>query len=258
MKLVHLVSIQNAVPLEELTGEQIKELQIALDQLGYPVGEIDGLIGQRTLTAWAEFKTDVFQGNPDLIGPGSIGTLQQKLDEIGDGKIHDFSTTAGTIEAIKWECNAQGIGLKTQIAYVLATVEWETAQTFKPVREAFWWDDKHGFEQAEKMRSENSTIKRYFPYYGRGYVQLTWQSNYEKYGRILGIDLVNNPDLAMENNVALFILVHGFKTGSFTGRQISDYINESQTDFVNARRCINGMDHAHDIARIADRYLSNL
>ncbi len=247
MKLVHLISIKNPTPLEALTKEQIEELQTALSQLGYPIRVIDGLMGTNTSSAWAEFKTDVFQGNPDLIGEGSIGALQEKLARIGEGKIHDFSTKAGTIDAIKWECNAQEIGLKTQIAYVLATVEWETAQTFKPVREAFWL--------SEEWRKNNL---RYYPYYGRGYVQLTWKSNYQKYGRILGIELVNNPDLALEPNVALFILVHGFKTGSFTGRKISDYINEFTTDFVNARRCINGTDKAHTIAQIADKYLGNL
>ena len=48
--------------------------------------------------------------------------------------------------------------------------------------------------------------------------------------------------------VALFALVHGFKTGTFTGRKITDYINRSETDFVNARRCINGTDKATEIA----------
>jgi hypothetical protein len=205
------------------------------------------LIGPRTRNAWAEFKEDVFQGNPDLIGIGSVGTLQEKLDQIGEGIVHDFSTKEGTIKAIKWECKAQEIGLNTQIAYVLATTQWETAQTFKPVREAFW--------KSEDWRRQNL---RYYPYYGRGFVQLTWKSNYQKYSQILGIDLVNNPDLAMDPNVALFILVHGFKTGTFTGRKITDYINESKTDFVNGRRCINGLDKAHTIADIAQQFLSRL
>jgi predicted chitinase len=247
MKLTHLITITNAQPINQLTEEQIKELQTALSHLGYPLGDIDGLIGPKTRNAWAEFKTDIFQGNPDLIGPNSIKMLQQKLDDIGDGKIHDFSTKEGTIAAIKWECKAQEIGLNTQIAYVLATTKWETAQTFKPVKEAFWL--------SEDWRRQNF---RYFPYYGRGYVQLTWKNNYEKYSKILGIDLVNNPDLAMKENVALFILVHGFKTGTFTGRKITDYIDSNKTDFVNARRCINGKDHAHDIAEFAKQYLNTL
>jgi peptidoglycan hydrolase-like protein with peptidoglycan-binding domain len=166
MKLAELLSISTPTPISELTEEQIKELQKALSSLGYPVGEIDGLIGPKTRNAWAEFKTDVFFGNPGLIGKESIETLQAQLDDIGAGKIHDFSTKNGTIEAIKWECRAQGIGLNTQTAYVLATTQWETNQTFKPVREAYWL--------SENWRK---THLRYHPFYGRGFVQLTWKNN---------------------------------------------------------------------------------
>lgn len=247
MKLIQLITITEPTPISQLTQEQIRELQNALSQLGYPLGDIDGLIGPKTRNAWGEFKTDVFEGNPTLIGPESIGALQKKLDDIEEGRVHDFSTKQGTIDAIKWECKAQDIGLNTQIAYVLATVQWETAQTFKPVREAFWL--------SEDWRKNNL---RYYPYYGRGYVQLTWKNNYQKYSQILGVDLVNNPDLAMDPNIALFVLVHGFKTGTFTGRKITDYITKSQTDFINARRCINDSDHAHDIARLAEKFLTSL
>lgn len=247
LKLKLLRNIKAPKPLASLNKDYLKELQTALHRLGFPIGKIDGLIGPKTRTAWSEFKTDIYQGNPELIGPGSIEVLQQKLDKIGNGKIHDFSTVEKTIEAIKWECDAQGIGLKTQIAYVLATTEWETAKTFKPVREAFWL--------SEDWREENLI---YYPFYGRGYVQLTWESNYKKYAEILNVDLVKNPDSAMEENIALFILVHGFKTGAFTGRKITDYIDNFHTDFIEARRCINGTDRASEIADLANKYLRTL
>jgi predicted chitinase len=89
-------------------------------------------------------------------------------------------------------------------------------------------------------------------------VQLTWQDNYKKYGDILTLDLVNNLDMALPHNVALFVLVHGFQTGTFTGRKLTDYITASQTDFVNARRCINGTDHAQDIANVAQGLMTTL
>ncbi len=247
---VSLFEINEARPLDNLSADQIKELQSALNRLGYQSGPVDGLVGTMTMTAWSEFKDDIFQSDSDLVGPGSLGILKEKLDAIGEGKIHDFSTKAGTIEAIKYECTSVGIGLKTQIAYVLATVEHETARTFQPVREAFWL--------TEEQRRTNPIIRRYYPYYGRGYVQLTWKANYQKYSTILGVDLVNNADLAMDPNVALFVLVHGFKTGTFTGRKITDYINESKTDFVRARRCINGHDKQFEIAALAERYLASL
>lgn len=247
MKLTQLASISQPTPLDALTDQQLAELQTALHRLGYPVGDIDGMIGPKTRNAWAEFKTDVFEGKPTLIGPDSVEALHRVLDRVGDSGADDFSTKEGTIAAIRRECAAQHLALNTQVAYVLATVQWETAQTFKPVREAFW--------ETEEWRRAHF---RYYPYYGRGFVQITWKNNYEKYSRLLGIDLVNNPDLAMDPHVALFILVHGFKTGTFTGRKIGDYINRSQTDFLNARRCINGRDHADDIARLAEKFRRTL
>ena len=156
-KLKLLSKIKKAVLLSELDSRHLEELQTALHRLGYAVGKIDGLIGRRTNTAWAEFKTDIVEGNPATIGPISVAALQEKLNKIGKGKIHEFSTVEGTIKAIRYECEAQGIGLPAQVAYVLATVEWETAKTFKPVREAYW------LKNAEEWRKKNLS---YYPFYG--------------------------------------------------------------------------------------------
>lgn len=90
---------------------------------------------------------------------------------------------------------------------VLATIPIETAHTFKPVREAFWLDAQYGYEWAEEYRRTNLPSSRYWPYYGRGYVQLTWQSNYEYYGwRIGNTQLVAMPDAALESGTAARLL----------------------------------------------------
>jgi predicted chitinase len=135
---------------------------------------------------------------------------------------------------------------------VLATAEWETNRTFEPVREAYWIHDTDSYLKT------HSPSSNYYPYYGRGFVQLTWRKNYEKYGKLLGLDLTRKPDLALDPEVALFVLVHGFKTGGFTGRKLSDFINEQTTDFLNARRCINGIDRQREIADLAKEHLARL
>lgn len=162
------------------------------------------------------------------------------------GAMTDFTTRAGTVSAIEAECIRQGLTLPAQIAYVLATVEHETNNTFKPVREAYWMPEWY------RKRF------RYYPYYGRGYVQLTWEYNYRFYGDLLGIDLLGNPDLAMNPEIACFVLVHGFRTGSFTGKKITDYINATKVDMVGARRCINGKDKAQKIAGVGMRRLRTM
>jgi hypothetical protein len=137
--------------------------------------------------------------------------------------------------------------LRNQLAYVLATSYWETARTMKPVREAFWL--------SESWRRKNL---RYYPWYGRGFVQLTWERNYIKAGNELGLDLTTDPDKVMEPVVSAKILVHGSAKGWFTGKKLSDYITLSKSDFVGARRIINGTDKARQIAKIARQYDADL
>jgi hypothetical protein len=243
----NLLAIADPLPLDTLNDEQLTELQRALSALGYPIVRIDGMFGPNTRSSWAEFKTDVSPGNPGFVGPDSIKFLAGKTAAIASNLITPVTGTDSTKAAIGRQCQLVGLALKTQISYVLATVQWETAQTWKPVREAYWY--------SEDWRKSHL---RYYPYYGRGYVQLTWQSNYEKYRDILMLDLVNNPDIALRPDAALFVLVHGFRTGGFTGRELTDYVNASHTDFVGARRCINGTDHAEDIAKIAQGFMGSV
>lgn len=132
-------------------------------------------------------------------------------------------------------------------AYILATSWWETAQTMQPVREAYWKD--------EAWRKRNF---RYYPYYGRGYVQLTWDYNYKKASDYFGVDFVKSPDLVMDPKYALPILVVGMNKGWFTGKDLDDYIDdvdESDTEelkeYKNARRIVNGTDKAETIAKLA-------
>jgi len=172
------------------------------------------------------------------------------LDAIKCGR-YDFSTRAGTIRAIIEESRKQGFSLNSQIAYILATVKRETGDTFQPVREGDWV----GHTSTDEYRKKHY---RYYPYYGRGYVQITWDYNYKAYSEKLGVDLVSEPDRALEPNNSLFILIDGFKNGVFTGKKLTDYVSENRADFLNARRCINGLDHAEQIKGFAEDFLSKL
>ncbi len=149
-------------------------------------------------------------------------------------------TKRESAERIRAECISQGLVLEDQIAYVIATADWETNHTLLPVTEAYWMDQEY--------RDGLS----YAPWYGRGLVQLTWEDNYERYEELLGVPMVADPDLALQYDTALFILVHGFIWGTFTGACITDYINDQGTDYYNARRCINGTDAANEIAATAE------
>lgn len=131
-----------------------------------------------------------------------------------------------------------------ETAYVLATAYHETAHTMKPIKEL-------GGEKYLKS-------KKYYPYFGRGYVQLTWKENYIKAGKKLGADFIHNPGLLLEARYAAPILVVGMIEGWFTGKKLSDYISGTKSDFVGARRIINGTDKASLISDYAKVYLKYL
>ena len=86
-------------------------------------------------------------------------------------------------------------------------------------------------------------------------MQITGRANYEHVGQLLGEDLVGNPDLALDPVIAYRIAAGGMKNGWFTGRRLSQYfVAGMPPDYVNARRMINGLDHAQDIASLAQQF----
>ena len=59
-----------------------------------------------------------------------------------------------------------------------------------------------------ELKAENYRhTLHYYPYYGWGYVQLTYRDNYQKYSDLLGLNLVNNPNLVMSPDLYIFILI---------------------------------------------------
>jgi putative chitinase len=141
-------------------------------------------------------------------------------------------------------------------AYALATACHETNSTMQPVREAYWL--------SENWRRNN--LRRYYPYFGRGYVQLTWKANYERADRELelGGRLNDNLDLALDPNIAARIMVRGMQEGWFCAdrsgqrhtlvRHLPANGIASSSQFTSARRIINGTDKAGKIAGEAAKF----
>ncbi|WEJ33845.1 glycoside hydrolase family 19 protein [Devosia sp. SD17-2] len=143
-----------------------------------------------------------------------------------------------------------------KLAYLLATTFHETARTMQPIHErgAKSYFDK--YEPGTKIGKTlgNTNIGDGYRFRGRGFVQITGRFNYRNAGLKMDVDLLSNPDKALDPVIAGMALVRGSLEGWYTGKKLGDYINASQTDYINARRVINGTDKARLIAGYADKF----
>lgn len=146
-------------------------------------------------------------------------------------------------------------------AYALATAYHETAGTMQPIREYGGPSylrrnyDVTGANPARAKKHGNVNPGDGIRYCGRGYVQLTWHCNYDRAGRALGVDLVRDPDAALQPDVAAKVMVRGMSEGWFCNKKCADFLPKTgparPEQFREARRIINGQDKARKIADYA-------
>lgn len=152
------------------------------------------------------------------------------------------------MEAILGEWERRGLTDLRHLAYMLATAFHETAFKMQPITE---YGSKAYFNRYEGRKDLGNTVPGDgYRFRGRGYVQLTGRRNYQLASTKLGVDLVANPERALEPIIAAQIMFVGMAEGWFTGKKLFDYFN-AKTDWVNARRIINGTDKAETIASYA-------
>jgi hypothetical protein len=138
-------------------------------------------------------------------------------------------------------------------AYMLATVKHECADRWQPIEE---FDRGHGREYGRPVEVHDEDGRAFRnTYYGRGYVQLTWDYNYRGLGRQLGMGnaLLLHPERALDPQIAYRILSVGMRRGSYTGKSLPTYIAGDRCDYRNARRIVNGLDQAERIEGYALR-----
>lgn len=121
-----------------------------------------------------------------------------------------------------------GIGDRATAVAALATIGVETAHRFEPIHE---------------FRNADGSIPSYWhsydggaEFHGRGFIQITHRSNYAQYGEQLGIDLVANPDLALDPDIAARILARFFRDHNISGLAAAG-------DWHGVRQAVNGGDN---------------
>lgn len=162
------------------------------------------------------------------------------------------------MNAILDEWDSRGLTNIHWLAYMFATNIGECGRNMAPVREGFKTSDLEARAYVKRRGYKYAKVIGGQVYYGRGRVQLTWLFNYEKAGKELGVDLVNNPDLALDPVIATRIMFDGMIQGWFTGKKLQDYFNVRKTDYFNARRIINGLDRAAEIGGVAQKFYKAL
>lgn len=146
------------------------------------------------------------------------------------------------------ECKRRSV-LRNQCAYILATA-WHETGKYRWMREI--WGPTAAQKRYEGRKDLGNVVagdgKKFM---GRGFVQITGRRNYTDWGKRLGLDLIKEPQLAEKPEIAARILVEGMMLGTFTGKRLENYVHLRKSDFVEARRVVNGTDKAALIAGYA-------
>lgn len=198
-----------------------------------------------------------------------------------DGKLSQSQVNG--MESILDACDKFGIIDARMIAYILATPMIETGGSFVPIVENLNYSAQGLLKTfpkyftpaqanayarqpqkianrvyANRMGNGNEASGQGWLWRGRGYTQITGHDNYAKFSKILGVDILTNPDLALSDDIAAKIIVIGMRDGVFTGHKLSNYFEPDTADWVGARRIVNGQDKAQQIANFGRQFLTAL
>ncbi len=238
----------------QLTPQLLQQLLVANH---YNLGKFgaDGKWGSLTSRALEDW----FKSGSDLLNPSEDITTPAAFDEaaffnvIRDDISPLHQSQVDGINLILTEWKSRNDVNVQEFAYLLGTAWWESGKTMQPVREAFYIKG-----DAEAWRKRNL---RYYPFYGRGLVQLTWDYNYRKASQLYGVDFIKNPDLALDPVYAVKIIFDGMVNGWFTSKALDDYIDdldesdaEDLREYKAARRIVNGTDKATEIGNLSLKF----
>jgi hypothetical protein len=240
------------------------EIQRFLSLMGFYIpSRIDGLYGNETLKSLQMCK----EVHSSLCVKEELSldelmnlyqTMQSILQQYAPSVTRNQTTIVDDIDRI-----GSLMGLTDQMkAYVLATIQHETAGKMSPVEEVFYLPSP-----------KREAVQRgfdYYPYFGRGDVQFNWKANYEWLSKLFSpvtsyvdgklTDVQTNfllhPENMLNPQISLIATLVGMKLGLFRRNHLLErYFNELGDDAFNARLIINGMvDGQPDKADLIESY----
>jgi Chitinase class I len=151
-------------------------------------------------------KFDPAAGVPDVWGVFTADEIAERTN-CGTALAGIRTSWPLVFEALK----AEGQASVRSLIGAIGTIAIETASRWLPIPELYndppgrfaYFERMYGVgnhRSAEAMgHTQPGDGARYF---GRGFIQLTWKNNYAAMGQKLGMDLVGNPDLALNPETA--------------------------------------------------------
>jgi hypothetical protein len=120
-----------------------------------------------------------------------------------------------------------------QAAYLFAVTQFETGNAWTPIDEIDVRSDFQQYEPGTRLgrslgNTQRGDSKRFR---GRGYIQVTGRSNYQKLSERLGLDLIADPELALKPEIAYQILSYGLLEGFFNRRKPEDFFTGLTADY---------------------------
>ena len=187
-------------------------------------GAVGSLVGDMAKIMGETFGDDLMS---IFGGGGALGSLTSQIAGGGGGGSPSSPGGAFGESSLIAAMNKAGMKNKKERAMFLAQMSHESGN-FRYDEEIHDGSNYEG--RSDLGNTQRGDGKRYK---GRGYIQLTGRSNYAKYGKMVGHDLVGNPDLAKDPNVAADVALAYWRD-----RGISSHAQSG--DIRKVTRIING------------------
>ncbi|HEU4595186.1 MAG TPA: peptidoglycan-binding protein [Pyrinomonadaceae bacterium] len=240
-------------------GPDVKQWQEFLLRQGFAIGTADGSFGDRTFQATADFQQRNGLSSDGVVGPGTLA----KAKELGF--VEPETTVGGGSSAGRPTSVSSGSLTEQALAQIMPNLKADKRAAYfpfltsamaefeinTPARQAAFLaqlaHESAEFRFMEEIWGPTPAQKRYegrrdlgntqpgdgFRFKGRGPIQVTGRSNYRRYGDMLGVDLISNPQLAATPEV-------GFRIAGLYWRTNGINAMADRQDIVAVTRAING------------------
>lgn len=256
---------------EGTQGDDVRSLQHKLFDRGFSPGTVDGIFGPGT-----EAAVLAFQKSRGLLADGIVGRETAAALEFGEAELPaepgmppltipivakmvpgaPLGNIASHLPLVMDALRSSGLTSKPIVLTAIATARVETGR-FEPIDEYISRYntspggepfDLYDFRTADLGNSAKGDGAKFK---GRGFVQLTGKSHYQRFGREIGVDLIASPEQANDPEFAAKLIAAFLKAQR---TRIEQALLEG--DFLDARKAVNG--GRHGLADFTDAYKTGL